>query len=146
MIATLPGRPASGRPEGRPGFWLLLAIVLVLAALPVGRLLLQALAGDALAPLLAPASLRAAWHSIESGVLSGLLALVLGGAMALLLGVTDLPQRRPIGILFVLSMLMAPQVTALAFTVLAGPASPLLNALGMAPAAGTPNPLIGRGG
>ncbi|WP_222182988.1 ABC transporter permease [Geminicoccus harenae] len=146
MIATLPGRPVSGRPEGRPGFWLLLAIVLVLAALPVGRLLLQALAGDALAPLLAPASLRAAWHSIESGVLSGLLALVLGGAMALLLGVTDLPQRRPIGILFVLSMLMAPQVTALAFTVMAGPASPLLNALGMAPAAGTPNPLIGRGG
>ncbi|WP_191062219.1 hypothetical protein, partial [Geminicoccus harenae] len=67
MIATLPGRPVSGRPEGRPGFWLLLAIVLVLAALPVGRLLLQALAGDALAPLLAPASLRAAWHSIESG-------------------------------------------------------------------------------
>ncbi|HWL67018.1 MAG TPA: iron ABC transporter permease [Geminicoccus sp.] len=146
MIATLPGRPASGRPEGRPGFWLLLAIVLVLAALPVGRLLLQALAGDALAPLLAPASLRAAWHSIESGVLSGLLALVLGTGMALLLGVTDLPQRHPIGILFVLSMLMAPQVTALAFTVLAGPASPLLNALGMAPAAGTPNPLIGRGG
>lgn len=153
MIASLPARRrpgSSGRRlgEGRLGLCLLLAVALVLAGLPVARLLGQAFAGSALGAglLLDPASIEAAWNSLESGLASTALALLLGGAMALLLGTSDLPQRRPIGILFALSMLIAPQVTALAFSVMAGPASPLLNALSMAPAAGTPNPLIGRGG
>ncbi len=146
MIASLPVRRGGGLGESRLWLGVLFAIVLILAVLPVARLLGQAAGGGAVSLLLQPASLAAAWHSIESGVLSAALALLLGGGMAVLLGLSDLPQRRPIGILFVLSMLMAPQVTALAFTVMAGPASPLLNALGLAPAAGTPNPLIGKGG
>lgn len=146
MIASLPARRAGGLGESRLWLGVLCAIVLILAVLPVARLLGQAAGGGALSLLLQPASLAAAWRSIESGVLSAALALLLGGGMAMLLGLSDLPQRRPIGILFVLSMLMAPQVTALAFTVMAGPASPLLNALGLAPAPGTPNPLIGKGG
>jgi iron(III) transport system permease protein len=146
VIASLPVRRAGGLGESRLWLGVLLAMVLLLAVLPVVRLFGQAVGGGAPALLLEPASLTAAWRSIESGVLSTILALVLGGGMAVLLGLSDLPQRRPIGILFVLSMLMAPQVTALAFTVMAGPASPLLNALGVAPAAGTPNPLLGRGG
>jgi iron(III) transport system permease protein len=146
VIASLPARRGGGLGESRLWLGVLFAIVLILAVLPVARLLGQAAGGGALSLLLQPASLAAAWNSIESGVLSAALALLLGGGMAVLLGLSDLPQRRPIGILFVLSMLMAPQVTALAFTVMAGPASPLLNALGLAPAAGTPNPLIGKGG
>jgi iron(III) transport system permease protein len=146
VIAALPARHQDGLREGRLWQGLLLLVVLVLAGLPTARLLAQALGGSALALLLAPASLEATWHSIESGVLSTVLALLLGAGMALLLGLSDLPRRRAIGILFVLSMLVAPQVTALAFTVMAGPASPLLNAVGLAPAPGTANPLIGRGG
>jgi iron(III) transport system permease protein len=37
-------------------------------------------------------------------------------------------------------------VIALAFLHLTGPASPLLNTLGLAPEAGSPNPMLGRGG
>jgi iron(III) transport system permease protein len=48
--------------------------------------------------------------------------------------------------LFVLSLMVAPQVMALAFMTLAGPASPLLNLIGLAPQPGTPNPLLGKPG
>ena len=141
-------RHRPGRREARLSIGLIALVVMVLAGLPVGMLLVQALkfGPAAIGLLAAPASLLAAWHSIESAFLSGVLALVLGSAMAVVLGLSDLPQARSIGILFVLSMLIAPQVTALAFAVMAGPASPLLHALGIAPPPGTPNPLIGEGG
>ena len=148
MIAgALPRRPV-GRREGRVTLAVVVALVIVLAGFPIARLLVQAVEGrsTAIELLTAPATVSAAWHSVESAALSGVLALLLGGGMALLLGVSDLRRRRPIGILFVLSMLIAPQVTALAFTVMVGPASPLLKALAMAPAPGTSNPLISRGG
>jgi iron(III) transport system permease protein len=42
--------------------------------------------------------------------------------------------------------MISPQVVALAFLSLAGPASPLLNTLGLAPPPGSENPFVGRGG
>ena len=42
--------------------------------------------------------------------------------------------------------MISPQVMALAFLHLAGPASPILNTLGLAPEAGSANPMLGRGG
>jgi iron(III) transport system permease protein len=42
--------------------------------------------------------------------------------------------------------MIAPQVTALAYIQLLGPSSALLGTLGLAPAPGTPNPLMGRDG
>jgi iron(III) transport system permease protein len=83
---------------------------------------------------------------LETAFFSSLLAVAIGGAMALVLGVTDLHARRPASFLFVLSTMISPQVVALAFLSLAGPASPLLNTLGLAPAAGSANPMLGRGG
>ena len=45
-----------------------------------------------------------------------------------------------------LPLLIPPQITALSWSQLAGPGSPLLSALGLAPAPGSPNPLYSRGG
>lgn len=131
----------------------LLLTVLILDVLPFGRLVTAALAPKgAFAPDAAwaeiggRAALRALRHTLETGVGSALIALVLGTGVALGLTLTDLRGRRAISFLFVLSMLIAPQVVAFAFLTLAGPASPLLNTLGLAPPPGSPNPFLGPGG
>jgi iron(III) transport system permease protein len=127
--------------------------VLVLDLLPAGRLLLAALApGGTFAPdralevVSSRGAVRATMATLETAAWSGLLALVLGTLMALALGVTDVRGRRPASFLFVLSTMISPQVVALAFVTLAGPASPLLNSLGLAPPPGSGNPFMGRGG
>ena len=91
-------------------------------------------------------ALNAARATLETAFLSSLLALPLGVAMAFALGVTDMRGRRLVSFLFVLSVMISPQVMALAFLHLAGPASPILNTLGLAPEAGSANPMLGRGG
>jgi iron(III) transport system permease protein len=127
--------------------------VLVLDLLPAGRLLFAALApGGTFAPeralevVSSRGAVRATIATLETAAWSGLLALVLGTLMALMLGVTDVRGRRPASFLFVLSTMISPQVVALAFVTLAGPASPLLNSLGLAPPPGSANPFMGRGG
>lgn len=92
------------------------------------------------------AALNATLHSFETAGFSALGALAIGGAAALLLGVTDLRGKRPLAFGLVFSMMIAPQVAALAFLSLFAPNSPILAFLGLAPAPGTPNPLLGRGG
>jgi len=140
----------------RGGFGLL-ALLAVLTftfdVLPAARLIGAALApggtftlDNALSVIASRSAVRATVATLETAVLSSLLALLIGGAMALVLGLTDARARRPASFLFVLSMMISPQVIALAFLSLAGPASPLLNALGLAPAPGTMNPMLGRGG
>jgi iron(III) transport system permease protein len=128
-------------------------IVLAFDVLPAWRLLWAALFPggvfnpDAmLAALTSRSALRAAQASLETALLSTLLALPLGTAMALVLAVTDIRGRRIASFLFVLSVMISPQVIALAFLHLAGPASPILNTLGLAPEAGSANPMLGRGG
>lgn len=140
----------------RGGFGLL-ALLAVLAfafdILPAARLIGAALAPggvfapeNALSVIASRSAIRASVATLETALLSSLLALLIGSAMALVLGLTDARARRAASFLFVLSMMISPQVVALAFLNLAGPASPLLNALGLAPAAGTPNPMLGRWG
>jgi iron(III) transport system permease protein len=128
-------------------------IVLAFDVLPAWRLLWAALfpggvfdADAMLAALTSRSALRAAQASLETALLSTLLALPLGAAMALVLAVTDIRGRRIASFLFVLSVMISPQVIALAFLHLAGPASPILNGLGLAPEAGSANPMLGRGG
>lgn len=139
--------------EGDGFVALLLVCVAVFAALPFARLLLAALAPgghfNPAASFVAATSrvaLIAAWNTIETGVFSSIGALVLGAGFALALAVTDIRGKRVLALLFVMSLLVAPQVAALAYKTLAGPASPILNAIGLAPAPGTPNPLLGRFG
>ena len=85
-------------------------------------------------------------HTLETASLSALGALLVGGTVALALGVTDVRGKRPLAFAFVFSMMIAPQVAALAFLSLFAPHSPMLSLIGLSPAPGTPNPLLGRGG
>lgn len=131
----------------------LIACACLLGGLPVLRLLWAALApggtfapSEALAEMASRAALRAALHSVETAGLSALGALAIGGTVAVLLAASDVRGKAAIAFAFVFSMMIAPQVAALAFLSLAAPQSAILGWLGLAPEPGTPNPLLGRGG
>lgn len=146
-------RPLLRLPEGL-GLPLLLGLAAFLfGGLPFFRLLVAALAPGwrfapeaALAEIGSRAALTATLHTFETAGFSALLALVIGGTVALLLGVTDLRGKRPLAFAFVFSMMIAPQVAALAFLSLTAPNSPVLALFGIALPPGTPNPMLGRFG
>jgi len=127
--------------------------VLLLAALPLGRLMATALIREngldfspLIARLMRGATQRAIVNTLDTALMGALLALAIGTPFALLMALTDMPLRRLQGFLLLLPLMLAPQVTALAFMQLLGPSSALLGMFGLAPAPGTPNPLLGRGG
>ncbi len=136
---------------GLPALVLLCAVLF--GALPFLRLLAAAFAPGwefapeaALAEISSRAAVNATMHTFETAGLSALGALLIGGTAAVLLAVTDVRGKRPLAFALVFSMMIAPQVAALAFLSLFAPNSALLGMLGLAPAPGTPNPLLGRGG
>ena len=100
----------------RGGYGLLAFVVLLVLlfdVLPATRLLLAAFApGGAFAPeaalavLASRSTMRAIVATLETSFASSILALLLGGLMALCLGVTDMRGRRPASFLFVLSMMV----------------------------------------
>lgn len=89
---------------------------------------------------------RALWNSVESGLLSALLATLIGAGLALLVGLTDLRGKAALIFLILLPMMIPPHVTAVAWVKALGPSSPLLLTLGLAPPIGSPHPLHGREG
>lgn len=147
---------AAGGWMRREGRWLdgcIGLVVIVFCAAPLARLLWGAIfrrTGIDLAALVENLTSRSAvtatWHTIDVGLLSALGATLLGAIVAVGLAATDIRAKRAIAILFVGSLLVAPQVMALAFKTLAGPSSPLLGLLGLAPPLGTPNPMLGKWG
>lgn len=151
-----PGRPSWRRPALPAGLGLpilVAAIAVLLGGVPFLRLAGAALApggqfapADALALLASRSAIHATLHTLETAGLSALGALLIGGAAAILLSVTDMRGKRPIAFALVFSMMIAPQVAALAFLSLFAPQSPILALIGLAPPPGTPNPLLGRGG
>lgn len=100
----------------------------------------------ALAEIGSRAAVNATLHTLETAGLSAIGALLIGGSAAILLAVTDVRGKRMIAFALVFSMMIAPQVAALAFLSLLAPHSPILAFIGLSPAPGTPNPLLGRGG
>lgn len=131
---------------------LVIVCVTVLAVAPIARLVIAAVGSDGgygvstLQVWLQPATIRATTNTLVVALGSSLLAIGVGGGLALLLALTDIRGKRAIAFLMVLSLMIAPQVSALAFKTLAGPASPLLHLVGLAPPPGTPNPMLGTGG
>lgn len=129
------------------------ALVVVLSLLPLSRLLVEAFQSGGAWSLGAfqrvwdsPAAWRALGHSLETAVGATFLALVLGAIAALALTLTDIRGRNALTFLFVMPLIIAPQVMALAWLQISGPASPLLKAVGLAPPLGTKNPLYSREG
>lgn len=134
-------------PEGRgliifAGAWVLAFgawPLLRLAAEAVGRWdVLWALAGD-------PAVWRAALRSLGASAAAAALATLLGGAAALLL-LLRLRFRRTLALLFVLPLLIPPQVMALAWIQAAAPSGPFRLWMGLPGGFGQGNWLYGPHG
>lgn len=145
-----------GRREGldeRALFLGLAALLAVLSLMPIARLLWEMVVQRGtvtLAPLrdtfADPATWTATRNSLEVAIGGTVLALAIGTTVAIVVALTDIRARNAFVFCFVLPLMIAPQVTALAWLQVTGPASPLLKLLGIAPPMGTRNPLYSREG
>lgn len=90
--------------------------------------------------------LRALWHSLESSFLAAVLACLVGLALALAIGLTDVRAKGSLVFLILLPMMIPPHVTAISWIQALGPASPVLQWFGMAPEPGSTHPIYSRGG
>ena len=133
--------------------WGLVAVVFVLSALPLVRLVLEGIApggrisGDAFASVFASAATwTATQHSLVTSLGGTLIAVLIGTTVALAVSLTDIRARNAFVFCFVAPLLLAPQVVALAWLQTFGPSSTLLKMIGMAPPLGSRNPLYSAGG
>lgn len=92
------------------------------------------------------ATWQALWHSLVTSTGGMLIALVFGTGFALAVTLTDIRGKALWVFGLMLPMMIPPQVTALAWLQMTGPSSVLLQAIGMAPALGSPQPLYSAGG
>lgn len=113
-------------------------LLLALAAFPpLLRLGFATISPATLATLAAPVARAALVHSLAMGVASTVLAGLLGTFFAVLLALSDMPGRRIVAFLFLLLLIVPPQIIAQAWLVLTGPSSPVLAPLGLAPPSGS---------
>jgi iron(III) transport system permease protein len=134
----------------------LILLALLVAALSVSPLV--RLAWEAVAPggvvsgsafervWSSPAAWRALRNSLETSIGATALAVVAGASVALIVTLTDMRLRHAFVFLFVMPLIIAPQVMALAWLQVTGPSSALLKLAGLAPPIGTRNPLDSREG
>lgn len=141
-------RPGNSQPA-----WLfpfIVSVVLVLSVLPLARLAVTGITafadGGAVAVLADRTLWQATYYTLVTAVFGTVISVLIGSLFAFLLTLTDSPARGPLSFLFVLPMMIPPQVTALAWVQMSGPSSPLLKALHIAPPLGSPQPLYSVGG
>lgn len=133
---------------------LIAAYVLFTTIWPMGRLFAAALQpgedGAALGlmgeVLMSRATARALWGTLATSGLSVLISAWLGVALALAVGLCKLRSRSLLTFLILMPLIVPSQTLALAWIELFGAGSPLLAPLGLAPPAGTTNPLYSTGG
>ncbi len=128
--------------------WLLLALIALLSLLPSLRLLISALfdwqqgSNSSLWRVLSNESTWVAlYNSLYTSGLGTVLSLLLGSFFAFCLALTNIRGKQIWVFLFMLPMMIPPQVTALSWLQLFGPSSILLNSIGLAPGFGSTNPL-----
>ena len=142
------------RPDGEGlALAVLVVFILLVSVLPMARLLLEAIApGGRLDPsnlvsvLAAGSTWTATWHSLVTSIFGTAISLVLGTGFALAVALTDIRAKAALVFAFLLPLMIPPQVTALSWAQLAGPSSPLLITLDLAPPLGAPNPLYSAQG
>ncbi|MEC9346901.1 MAG: iron ABC transporter permease [Pseudomonadota bacterium] len=146
-------RTARLTPPEAAVLWALALLVVAVAAWPLLRLAMEAVApGGTLdsGPLREALDSRSTWRatrrSLETSAVGMVGAVLLGGLFAFLVALTDIRGRAALVFAFMLPMMIPPHVTALAWIQLFGPSSALLNAIGLAPPIGAPNPIYSPGG
>ena len=97
--------------------------VAALILVPIASILVLAVTGGGWSALWDPDVLGAAGNSLVSATVSGVLAVLVGSALALLLERTDLPGRRALRLFALSPMLMPPFVGAIAWLSLLGPST-----------------------
>lgn len=152
---SLPASRAKAKRVGRSG-WLsagLLALAAVICLWPMLQLLwlvvtdgLSAKPAAMAQVLTQRATWLAVWHSIATSSGGMLISVLLGGGFALAVTLTNVRAKALWVFGLMLPMMIPPQVTALAWLQMTGPSSVLLNALGLAPPLGSPQPLYSAGG
>ncbi len=140
------------RGSSQPG-WLLPVVVIavfLLSGLPLARLLYAGmrftLEGKTTGLFAEPATWAAIRNTLTTSVGGMVISVLLGAAFAFVVTLTDFRGKGFFSFAFVLPMMIPPQVTALAWVQMSGPASPLLKTLGIAPPLGSPQPLYSLGG
>jgi iron(III) transport system permease protein len=139
-----------GNSQPRWLFPFVLIVLFLLSVLPLGRLaatgILSLMRGGGDGLLSDPGLWAALWNTLSTSFYGMLVSVLIGGAFALLLTLFDIRGKWMLGFLFMLPMMIPPQVTALSWVGLTGPSSTLLKAIGMAPPLGSPQPLYSIGG
>jgi iron(III) transport system permease protein len=134
-------------------FWGLAALLALIAILPVGRLLAEGAMpggipglGPARRVLGDPATWVALGHTLWVSLAAMIISGLVGGAMALVVALTDLPGKRVLVFGFIMLLMVPSQITTIAWIELLGPSSALLHLVGLAPAPGTRHPLYSATG
>ncbi|KAA3528874.1 iron ABC transporter permease [Agrobacterium tumefaciens] len=141
---------AYGNSQPRWLFPFVVSVVFALSALPLGRLaytgIVSSLNGDIWRLLVDPALWDAALNTLSTSFFGMLISLMIGGCFALALTLCDIRGKSILSFLFMLPMMIPPQVTALSWIGMTGPSSTLLKAIGLAPPMGSPQPLYSIAG
>jgi iron(III) transport system permease protein len=156
-VAFVFQRAVSQRRDADGGEKVILAALLAFTGLtalfPIARLLLEGLAPQGTLDLTIlhetwakDATTRALGRTLVVALGGTAIAVLLGGVFGLLVALTDIRAKTALIFCFMLPLMIAPQVIALAWIQVFGPNSALLNAIGLAPPPGSRNPLYGRDG
>jgi len=155
LRGVLPGiiaKPNGNRSSDRLLIWLVVP-VFIISILPILRLGFEGVmvggvpSLDYFRDVLGNSSTwRATVNSLYTAGLGTIISLLIGGAFAFLVALTDIRAKAALVFCFMIPMMIPPQITALSWVQLTGPSSALLNAIGMAPPLGSPQPLYSAEG
>lgn len=146
----MPAYSAKANSQLRWLFPFVAAVVFGFCVVPLLRLAAAGAAsmlrGDIRLLLSDPAVWSAALNTLSTSLFGMLISIAIGGFFALTLTLADVRGKWCLSFLFMLPMMIPPQVTALAWIGLSGPSSPILKALGLAPPLGSAQPLYSIAG
>ncbi|MBP3127421.1 iron ABC transporter permease [Thalassospira sp. ER-Se-21-Dark] len=155
LRGVLPGiiaKPNGNRSSDRLLIWLVVP-VFIISILPILRLGFEGVmvggvpSFDYFHDVLGNSSTwRATANSLYTAGLGTIISLLIGGSFAFLVALTDIRAKAALVFCFMIPMMIPPQITALSWVQLTGPSSALLNAIGMAPPLGSPQPLYSAEG
>jgi len=141
----MPASSSHGNSQPRWLFPFVVTVVFMLSALPLGRLaytgIISSLKGDMWPLLSDPALWQAVLNTLSTSFFGMLISLAIGGGFALALTLCNIRGKSLLSFLFMLPMMIPPQVTALSWIGMTGPSSTLLKAIGLAPPIGSAQPL-----